>query len=276
MDAPTKESSILVPIDFSELALVALKQSFKFARMSNAKIILLHVMDENSTAETEEKLNKLAKEASTESGLKVEALLLKGKVYEQIIETAEKIAAKFIVMGLNSSPIGIKSVLGANSFKLIKEAQCPVITIKEKLKHDECKTIVLPLDLTKESREKVGRAVEYAKFFNASIRILSVFSPSEVNLENKLLAYTHQAKEYIKEKGVACSNKTIEASNRARIVIDYANKIEADLIIYTTQSESSLKEVFSGTASQQIVNLSNIPVMSLRPMQRKDTTSFTI
>lgn len=101
MASALNENCILVPIDFSELALVALKQSFKFARLSNAKIILLHVMDENSTAEAEENLKKLANDCCSESGLKVETLLLKGKVYEKIIETAEKIAAKFIVMGLN-------------------------------------------------------------------------------------------------------------------------------------------------------------------------------
>jgi len=269
------QSNILVPIDYSDLSLIALKQSFRFARFSNAKIILIHIVEDTATKEAEDRISKLARDTETESGLKVDFLFLKGNVYEKINETADLVSAKFIVMGLNSSPIGIKNVLGQNAFKLIKDAKCPVITIKQKQKQEELKNIVLPLDLSRESREKVGKAVEFAKYFKAAIRIISVFSHSEIRMENKLLSYTHQVKNFIKEHGVPCSNKTIEGKNKARLVIDYANKIEADLIIITTQTELSINELLKGSASQQIVNLSSIPVMSLRPIQRKDTTSFT-
>ncbi len=209
-------------------------------------------------------------------GLENDRRILKGNVSEKISEVADSVSAKFIIMGLNSSPIGMKKATGQNTLKVIREAKCPVITVKENMEQDECKNIVLPLDLTKESREKVGPAIEYAKYYKAPIRIISVFSGNELQLENRLLAYTHQAKKFIKENGVACSNKTVEGDDRAQIVIDYTNKIKADLIIITTQFASTLKEFLKGTVSQQIVKLSNVPVMSLPPIQRKDTTSYSL
>ncbi|HNA59327.1 MAG TPA: universal stress protein, partial [Chitinophagales bacterium] len=42
----TEKRHIIVPIDFSEQSRIALSQTFNLARMSNADITLLHVIDE--------------------------------------------------------------------------------------------------------------------------------------------------------------------------------------------------------------------------------------
>jgi nucleotide-binding universal stress UspA family protein len=261
----TAINNILVPFDLS----------FKYAVFSDAKVILLHVTEDVASNEIEEKIRRLANNFETESGLKVGTLFLKGNIYEKLSEAVKLTSAKLIVTGIHSSSISVKNIIGHNIFKFINNAQCPVITLKENIQHQECRNIVLPIDLTKESREKVAKAIELAKHCRAPIRLVSVFSADEIKSENKLLVYTHQAKKFIKENGVACSNRTISGENRAQIVIDYANKIKADLIIITTQFSSSVKEFLKGTVSQQIINISNIPVMSLPPMQRKDTTSFS-
>jgi hypothetical protein len=43
-----------------------------------------------------------------------------------------------------------------------------------------------------------------------------------------------------------------------------------------TQKELEWTEYLIGTESQQIINESEIPVCSIRPMVRKDTTEFVI
>ena len=48
---------------------------------------------------------------------------------------------------------------------MVRESKHPVITIRGKVHRDGCKTILLPLDLTKETREKVNKAIELAKIF---------------------------------------------------------------------------------------------------------------
>ena len=50
-------------------------------------------------------------------------------------------------------------VVGSNSLRIIRECKCPVITIKGKHHREGCQNIVLPLDLTKETREKVTNAM---------------------------------------------------------------------------------------------------------------------
>ena len=52
------------------------------------------------------------------------------------------------------------------------------------------------------------------------------------------------------------------------LILDYAHDEQADLIMIMTQNELNFKELFVGTIAQKIVNLSDIPVLSIRPMTR--------
>jgi nucleotide-binding universal stress UspA family protein len=149
-----------------------------------------------------------------------------------------------------------------------------VITIRGNEHRDGCENILLPLDLSDETREKVDAAVQFAQYFGASIRILGVFDPKDAVYENKLLAYCHQVKQFIKSKGISCTNKSIPAENVAETVVEYANKIESDLIMIMNKPSLSISEFFGGTDTQRIVDISNIPVMTVQPMKRESMTHF--
>lgn len=270
----SKEKIILVPVDFKEQSLIALGQSYSLAKFTGSKIYLMHVIDkrDDKNAATE-KLNKLAKETQAKSGVEVKSLLALGNPFVEINKAIEKFEPVLVFIGLNSISGG-KGILGLNAFRLVRESESAVITIKGKKHRDGCKTIVLPLDLTKETREKVGKAIEFAKYYGAKIQVLAVLNKTAEVYENKLLAYSNQVKQFIRESGVPCGNKTVRGKNIAQMVVNYAKEIDADLIVIMSKAELNFKEFFIGTTAQQIVNLSNIPVLSIRPMTRKDTTSF--
>jgi nucleotide-binding universal stress UspA family protein len=257
------KSNILVPVDFSEQSLIALSQSYNLAKFTESTITLLHIND-GKVKDAQNKLDKLAEEVSEKSGLKANTMIVKGTPYQAVVKAAEKTKAILIVLGFDNS----KGVM-----KLIRKSPCPVLTIKGKSHRNGCENIVLPLDLTKETREKVVKAIEFAKFFNATIRVISVRLIAERKHENKLIAYSHQVQKFIKSKKVACTIKTLEGTDIARLVIDYANEINADLIMIMSQQELSLKDLFVGTTAKKIVDLSKIPVLSIRPSKAKVTAS---
>lgn len=268
------QNCILVPISFSEQSLIALSQSYNLARLTNSKIILLHVITPKSDKDVKKLLEQRAEKVKQEAKVSVEIVLEKGNPFKRISDVAKKVNPLFIVIGFSSN-ITLSKVVGQNVFRLIRESKFPTITIRGKQHSNGCENILLPLDLTKETREKVSKAIEVAKLFGATIKVLSVFSSSQRHLENKLISYSHQVRNFIKEKGVACTIKTIEGNDICGIVLDYATKNNVDLIMIMTKEELSLKEFFVGTTAQQLVDKSTIPVMSIRPMQRRDTTSFT-
>ena len=56
--------------------------------------------------------------------------------------------------------------------------------------------------------------------------------------------------------------------------MEYANKIESDLIVIMNKPTLSIKEFFSGTEAQKVVDISNLPVMTINPSKKESMTHF--
>jgi len=263
---------ILIPIDFSKQSLTALQQSYNLAKYTHSRLILLHTYQKNGE-EAEEALIKLTKQTETESGVPTEYLNRHGDIYELTYEIAEMLKATLIIAGLESH-MQFRNIIGQSASKLVRIAPCPIITIRGENHHDGIENILLPLDLSPESREKVDIAIQFAKYFHASIRILGLFDPKDSDYENQILAYCHQVKQFIKSKQIACSNKSVPTKNIAATVVEYAEKIEADLVMIMNKPSLNVTEYFTGTEAQKIVDLSPVPVMTIQPMKRESLTHF--
>ncbi len=264
---------ILIPIDFTEQSLLAIKQSYNLAKYTHSRLVLLHCYDKRGLERFEE-MKKLAKEAETESGLPTDFMTVKGSFYEETDKVAKEIGATLIMAGIESH-IEFKDIFKPSLFSMVRKAPCPVITVRGKENRDGCENILLPLDLSPESREKVDVAIQFAKYYNASVRILALFSPNDEGYENQLLAYAHQVKQFIKSKGIPCSNKSMSTEDVAQAVVEYANKIEADLVIVMNKPDLSVKEYFGGTETQKIIDISNVPIMIINPMKRESMAHFS-
>ncbi|MCC6385426.1 MAG: universal stress protein [Bacteroidia bacterium] len=288
----TSKKFIIVPIDFSEQSIIALKQSYNIARFSDSEILLLHVIDEDMLATLEylfkdqpyedpvkeqakQRLDKLAREVEKETGLRLNTTVRKGKIYDEIVKLAEETGASFIIMGTHGA-VGIKKkVMGSNAARVIKEANCPVITIKGKDHKSGCKKILLPLDLTKETKEKVVKAVELAQFFGSTIYVLSILETDDEFVINRLNRQMEQVRSYIINYNIDCVTEIIRGDDVPDSVLKYAEKIDADLIVIMTQQEINWVEMFIGFSAQEIINNSSIPVLSIRPTLRDLTPIVT-
>lgn len=271
-----ENKSILIPVDFSKQSNTAVKQSYNLAKFTKSKLILLHI---SATSETEnsDQLEKLATDTRAESGFIVETVIVKGELYDSINKKAEELKCALIIMGLNENANFKTGFLGGASpvSKFIGNAPCPVITIRSSDNRDGCKNIVMPFDLSAESREKVSYAIQLAHYYKADIRIVSVFPPNDDEYENKLLPYLQQVKKFIKQEGVSCTNKSIPSNKPAEAIVDYAVKNEGDLIIQMNQRDLSIGERFSGTIAQKVVEVSTIPVLNINPMKRESMSHFS-
>ena len=269
MSSIKENGIVLIPIYFSKQSLMAIKYAYTLAEHTKSKLVLLHVYQKDSDFNKAE-LDKLVKQTADESKLVVEGMGVKGDIFEITDKTAEKLSANLIVAGLDTH-VKFRSFMGkSTASKFIKNAPCPVITIRSTTAKPECKNILMPFDLSMESREKVPAVIQLAKYFNGEIRIVSVFDPSDQTYENKLLPYMNQVKKFIKEKSIACTNKSIPAKDVAESIVEYANKNNCDIIVQMNNKDTSFGEMFSGTMSQKLVEISNVPVLTINPMKRAD------
>jgi nucleotide-binding universal stress UspA family protein len=281
---------ILVPVDFEPQSLIALEQSYNLARLLPAEIVLLYVYDppagirslfganydEEILKKLEERLSGLSSKVKVETGLQVSTILETGRVYSKILETANKIQAQCIIMGTHSEPElpgNEAGVLGANSSRVLRLTKCPVITINARHHHDGCRNILLPLDLTTESRQKVTWAIKIAKIYGAGIKVVSgIWSKNDPDVHNRLRFLANQVKQFIEKDGIRCTAEIVEDVENEKALIpamlNYAKQQgDIDLIMIMNQQEVGVIEFFVGSRAQEFVRLSPIPVMSIVPKE---------
>ena len=277
------ENTILVPIDFSEQSMIALEQSYNLAKLSNYSITLLNVIKISSSfwgifsdnekkdfeIKIEQKLRATAKEAEQKSGVEVGVIMRRGKVSEEILKIADYLQAKLIIMGTSSGIHVSRKIVGSRTLHIIKSSKVPVISVKGKQHANSCKNILLPIDASKDTNQKVKHAIKMAKLFKSKITILTALyskGQSELTIVNDTLI---EIKNEIEREQIECSTDVLNTEKDkeqvARSIIEYAHKVGADLIAIMTQEERGLSDFFLGSLAQNIIFSSDIPVMTINP-----------
>ncbi|MCX6291714.1 MAG: universal stress protein [Bacteroidetes bacterium] len=276
---------ILIPYDFSETAELALEHATFMAKLHKAEIHLLHVIESysftstissafsKSQSEYESKIETSAKARLKEiadklhrgSGMTVHCYAEVGKIYKKIINVAEEKSIDILVMGTHGSSGFQEFLMGSNSYRVVMGAPCPVITVQTHAKKIGFKDIVLPIDNSSVSRQKVKHAVELAKHYNSVVHIAGIMTMNDVEMQRRFEVKVHQVKEYVEQHEIPYTVKVFKGDNIAGMTMDYATQINADLIIIMTEQESA--GLFMGSFAQQVVNHSKIPVMSIRPQE---------
>jgi nucleotide-binding universal stress UspA family protein len=264
-----KRRVILVPIDDTEQTKVALKQSYRLARSTKSTIILLSV-DNGQEGDVIQQLDTLVKEAEAITNQKVKKIIVKGNLYDITRIAAGRFNPICIYLGVKTKTD--TSLASRKVRKLINKSGCPVLSIGSETFKGDCKHILLPLDLTLLSREKVKRTVILAKIFGAEIQIISAVSSASLLEKAKIKKYANQCREYILEHDIEASFQYLHGKHIPSMVLDYAKKVNTDLIVLI-ESDGNFSDIFNGSTVNQIISRSEIPVLSLTPIERKETLS---
>ncbi len=280
---------ILIPLDFSETSLLAMEDGAYMASLFKADITLLNVIRLNWSAyrmgdlpladdfmiyqeeNALQRLNQLADEMRHKFDIQIETKLETGFVSPAIVEVAEKCNADLIIMGTHGVSGFMERFIGSNAYRVVNDSTCPVITIQARTKRKGFKEIVLPIDNSLYSRQKVDHVIELANHYDSRIHILGLTHAADENEINKLKIRLKEIEEYIDKNALIPntqigSNKQIrQGVNYAKNTMAYADEIGADLIVIMTEWEENVTGLFIGPFARQIVNHSKIPVMSIRP-----------
>jgi nucleotide-binding universal stress UspA family protein len=269
---------IIVAVDFSKNSLHAIEYAVLIANVVHADIMLVWVdkpeSDEslynNEVSEVRQEAKKRMEElvkkhqAKLKNG-KISFKLRKGKVYKEIANVADYHNAYLVVAGAHGVS-GFESFwIGSNANKIVANCKCPVVTIRDSFNMKKgIRKVVIPIDNSPSTRQKVPFAMEFSKCFCSEIHVLELQSSSLKTLRAKVSSYTQQVVKYMTENEVKTVVTSVDADNNTAVTIKYAEKVNADLIIIMTEQESS-GNILLGPYAQQMVNNSPIPVMSVHP-----------
>lgn len=261
-------TKFLVPTDFTSVSECAVNHAVLAAKRVNAEVNLLHVVaDKDDIPAAKERLNQTV-ETHTQSGVVLTSIVRVGNIFDDIGEVASEIGADLIYMGTHGMK-GMQFITGSRALKVISSSSAPFVVVQEKEPNPNgYNNIVVPLDLSKETKQKLKLATDLAKYFDSCIHLITPDESDEF-LKNQLDRNVAFAKQYLTEKGVKFNAIVGKAkdSGFASEVIKYAAKENADLITIMNLNENSLIDMIGGSYEQKLItNEAQIPVMCVNPL----------
>ncbi len=287
-------SKILIPVDFSETSLLAIKHGAFLAQLTKGEVYLTHVINKlyesyaviNQPMNVDTgmlsdkvtvKLEEISNEIKKKYAINVHKIVSSGNPTSEIIKTAKDVDASLIVMGTHGySPLE-ELVIGSNAIKVITKSACPVMCMSEKATKFGYNNILLPIDTSPHSRQKAIYAMEFAKNFGAHVHCLGVLTADESDHKGAMEVMLSQVKKVADEHKVICTTEVLtNVKNRATATVNYGQQKNADLIIIMTDQDAEISGFFLGPYSQQVIHLSKVPVIAVKPEEHPENITWTV
>jgi nucleotide-binding universal stress UspA family protein len=260
---------IVVPWDFTHVAESALAHADKISRMVGNEICLLHIVDPgiSPSAEGEKKilLQHVTEESKKKYNLPITSQLSKGSIFSAIAEYANDKDASLVVMGTHGMK-GMQKLTGSWALKVIVKSKVPFIVVQDPPSdQDRYHNIVFPIDFRNENKEKIKMAIFMGKYFDSKIRFLVTKTTDKILLKRTNININFAIK-YLIQNNIEYEIHEVPKGNFAQQTIDFALKINADLIlIMTTKNITAMDYVVGASEQYMIANSSKIPVCCVNP-----------
>ena len=271
---------IIVPIDFSEHSEYALKTAAKLAKNANAELLVLHMLELSDIILTESDSQQQQKavfflklvEQKFETFLDKEYLkdvnvtpIVKHyKVFSEVNDVAKEHDADIIVMGSHGTSGFKEFFVGSNTERVVRNSETPVLVIKNEIKDINFGTAVFATNFEEENVRPYLNATSMFEALGAKLKLLYVNLPNEhfkssVEIEKKIAEFLITADGNLdKLNDVAYqADYTVEQG-----VMNYANKVGADIIAIPTHGRKGISHFFAGSIGEDIANHSPLPVIT--------------
>lgn len=275
---------ILVPTDFSDQAKHALKLAVEISKKTDAELILLHVVEIpgqtqfNTMGEAhhidgmegvyvmkmieqgKKKLGQL-KEDELLAGVNLNTELKAGNTYYNISAIVNEYDPDMIIMGTSGSSGVDEILIGSNAEKVVRNAKCPVLTLKEEISLASIDNIVFASSLKNDDKELATKLKEIAKLSYAKVHLLKVNTPN--NFESSSTTFKRMD-EYLKNNGLEAEKHIENGINEEEGILEFAKEKKIDLIAMGTHGRKGLMHLLSGSIAEDVVNHSKRPVLTMK------------
>lgn len=274
---------ILVPVDFSETSKRALRHAAAVAVATGGELHLLYVRKKNKPMELATTLTDLrnvasesvpyrdvlehtAREVRDANGIRVKTLVAVGNAITEIGKVVKKKNIGLVVMGTEGADSDSSLFFGSNSQRVVFRSQVPVMTVRKAARRVGYECILLPVDTSEHSRQKVNVAIQVARLFSSRIHLLGLLHPSQQDETGKLEVIMRQVEKRITGERIAVSVEKLITTEPAKATLQSAAAQKADVIIAMT--DEKLNNSYFGTRAfdRELVDHAQVPVLSVPPL----------
>ncbi|MBN2669621.1 MAG: universal stress protein [Bacteroidales bacterium] len=271
--------NILVPLDFSADSINALEHAIRLANTTESNVVMLHVvhyknfetpfyfsdLEDFKGKTVNDYINLILYRYQPQVNQNLTYQIVEGNVSREIVKYAEDNKIDYIIMGTHGASGSDSYWIGSNAYKVVSNATCPVVTIRNGFMRDRINKIVLPIDASKNTRRKLPFTADMAAFFDAEIHVIGVTETAMSDILKRVESWVKQTDEYLEQRQIKHVTMMLQGSNITEMTIDYAKSIDADLIAIMTEQGEHPVSLLMGAYAQHMVNNSPIPVLTLRP-----------
>jgi nucleotide-binding universal stress UspA family protein len=260
---------IVVPWDFTHVASHALAHAVKISRMVGNEISLLHVVSngisQKALTEARAQLQKAVDENSKKYNVVLSWQISKGTIFNAISEFANEKEASLVVMGTHGMK-GMQKLTGSWALKVMVKSKVPFIVVQDSPADQErYHNIVFPIDFRSENKEKMKMAIFMGKYFDSKIHMF-VAGTTDKGLAKKTKINLNFAVKYLIQNNIEYEIHEVPKKNFPQQTLDFAQKINADLILIVTTKNITFADYTFGASEQYIIaNSSKIPVICVNP-----------
>lgn len=265
---------ILVPTNFSSRANIAYRQSINFAERTNGDVYLLHVIPQkakqgNLDLEIDvihNQVLKLVDDCEGNLRRKIHTRIEYGPVNSTIVKVEKELSPDFMFIGSDAARNDHNRSI---TLKLIDKISCPMVVFAGRFDKIGCERIVLPVDLTKETKQKVDLAQKIARIYGAKVYVVSAIGAKDDSTLQQLEKRINDVKAIFDKLKIECETKILKTEHSveamANAVNDFADDIEASAIIIMTRQENKLQKFFVGSMATELIKKANVPIVCISP-----------
>ena len=200
-----KARHILVPTDFSEASLEAVKMAAKFVELYDSTVDLIHVIplmsyyDESMEhlgvpfdiekdlypkvlKTANEKMHEIAEEHIPKEH-RGQLINLVGRKTAQVIADQAKNSQYDLIIMSNKGGHDAKHARSSITEKVIRYSEKPVLTLNKAFDSEDIHEILVPVDGSDDSAAPLAEAFELAMVFEAKITLMHIIEPYTLGME---------------------------------------------------------------------------------------------
>lgn len=279
--------NIVVPIDFSECSLNALKVAADIAKKASATIQMVHVNDnlfepfpittsydstnkdirwENSIKSNI--LDRKAEKLDTITllpylkGIRVEKYLLNKVKVSDIVNEDFIQKADMIIMGSHGCSGWKELFIGSNTEKIVRLSQCPVLAIRNPIEQFKMESVVFASDFEEQVEKVFVRINKLFNLFESKIHLLKVNTRNNFDTTIRI---TRKMRRFIRLFNLECATMNVFDDNTIEEgILHFSNSNHIDLITMETHGRTGITHLINGSITENVVNHVSLPVLSVK------------
>jgi nucleotide-binding universal stress UspA family protein len=285
--------TILMATDFSERSDRALRRATLLARQFEAKLHVVHVVDDDQPkrvvdAENDQAsklLRQLGDTLRDEDGLDCETRVILASPFAGIVRAAEELEPDLLVIGPHRRQVLRDVFIGTTAERTIRSVACPVLMVNAppagRYRH-----VLQTTDLSDGSRDALRRLPTLGITEHAKNSILHVFDapalrltfsgsmPNEDQqnyLDDEKRDASRDLAKFIVSSGLGGCEQIVryEASKAQHEILKSAAEENADLIVLSTHGRSGMAKLLLGSVTEQVLKSSTVDVLAIPPLLSK-------